>query len=117
MNEDIFDTEAGVKLQAATEEEAREALTRRKRHYGHTFLGPAGQETLSDLATFCRGHESCWHPDPRIHAVAEGRREVWLRIEHHLNLSVEQLYVLYNGGRFLPRQDQSPPLNEGHANG
>lgn len=54
---------------------------------------------LADLAKFCRANESTFHPDPRKHAVLEGRREVWLRIEKHLNLNDEELYQLYNLGR------------------
>ena len=37
------------------------------------------------------------HPDARVHAVAEGRREVWLRIAQHLNLSEENLWRAYGG--------------------
>lgn len=58
---------------------------------------PATVTVLEDLARFCRANETCFHADPRVHAVAEGRREVWLRIQQHLNLSSEQLYKLYNG--------------------
>jgi hypothetical protein len=50
---------------------------------------------LKDLAKFCRAHESTYHSDARVHAVAEGRREVWLRISDHLNLSVDELYDLH----------------------
>jgi hypothetical protein len=58
-------------------------------------MTPFGQEVLADLAKFCRAHETCFHPDARAHAVAEGRREVFLRIQRHLNLSDEQLWQLY----------------------
>lgn len=50
---------------------------------------------LIDLAKFCRAHESTFHADARLHAVAEGRREVWLRIEQHLQLTSEELWNLY----------------------
>lgn len=50
---------------------------------------------LEDLAKFCRANESTFHLDDRAHAVAEGRREVWLRIQHHLQLSDAQLWELY----------------------
>lgn len=50
---------------------------------------------LKDLAKFCRAHESTYHKDPRIHAMLEGRKEVWLRIQEHLNLSVEELMELH----------------------
>lgn len=52
-------------------------------------------EVLKDLARFCRAHESTFHPDPRVHAVMEGRREVWLRIQENLNLDIESIYRLH----------------------
>jgi hypothetical protein len=62
-----------------------------------TFNGPLAQKVLIDLAVFCRANESTFHEDPRAHALAEGRREVWLRIRHHLDLSPEDLLKLYSG--------------------
>jgi hypothetical protein len=70
-------------------------LQGRKRAYQLAFGSPAGEAVLLDLAKFCRAHETCFDPDPRIHAVLEGRREVWLRIQQHMNLSVNQLAALY----------------------
>lgn len=52
-------------------------------------------EVLKDLAKFCRAHKTCFHADPRVHAAMEGRREVFLRIVEHLNLSYEELFRLY----------------------
>ncbi len=52
-------------------------------------------EVLKDLARFCRAHKSAYHPDARMSAVLEGRREVWLRIQNYLNLSNEELYNLH----------------------
>lgn len=69
----------------------------KKRTYQLTFGTPAGNEVLIDLARFCRANESTFHEDPRLHAVLEGRREVWLRISNHLNLTTDQLYALYTG--------------------
>lgn len=77
-------------------------LRRRKVDYQLAFKSPAGQAVLIDLAKFCRADESCWHDDPRLHAVLEGRREVWLRIQRHLNLTPDQLYALYAGHQFNP---------------
>ncbi len=76
---------------------ALDLLRFRRRDYQQTFCNPRGQEVLRDLAHFCRANETCFHADPRIHAVAEGRREVWLRIQHHLNLNSEQLLAIYGG--------------------
>lgn len=61
----------------------------------HTFNAPNGRVVMADLARFCRANTTCFHEDPRIHAVLEGRREVWLRITQHLNLPLEELAKLY----------------------
>lgn len=74
---------------------ARNYLARRRTAYVKTFSGPFGEEVLADLAKFCRANQSTFHADPRVHAVAEGRREVFLRISQHLNLTDEQLWRLY----------------------
>lgn len=68
----------------------------RQRAYLETFdtKSQMNQKVLSDLAKFCRANESTYHPDPRIHAVLEGRREVWLRIQNHLKLDSESLWKL-----------------------
>lgn len=81
-------------------------LRRRKLNYQLTFTSPAGQYVMHDLAKFCRAHESAWNADPRVHAAMEGRREVWLRIEQHLNLSSEKLLALYNGQIFNPNSGE-----------
>lgn len=52
---------------------------------------------LADLARFCRAAASTAHTDPYMAARLDGRREVWLRIAEHLNLSTEDLYRRYNG--------------------
>lgn len=77
-------------------------LVMRRRDYQLAFKSPAGQAVLLDLAKFCRADETCFQEDPRLHAVLEGRREVWLRIQKHLNLTPEQLYALYSGHQFNP---------------
>lgn len=74
---------------------ARDFLARRSDAYARTFRSPLGQVVLHDLARFCRAHESAFHTDARAHAVAEGRREVWLRIQKHLQLTDDQLWQLY----------------------
>jgi len=69
-------------------------LAGRKRAYQLTFGNAAGQAVLADLAVFCRGTRTCFHADARLHAVAEGRREVLIRIMDHLHLTEAQLYAL-----------------------
>ena len=76
-------------------ERAQNFLARRRTAYIKTFLNPFGQEVLKDLASFCRANDSTFHTDARAHAVAEGRREVWLRIQKHLQLTDAQLWQLY----------------------
>lgn len=73
-------------------------LRNRKRDYCFTFRNNrGGSAVLADLAKFCRANESTFHSDPRVHAVLEGRREVWLRIQQHLNLTPDELFALYTG--------------------
>ncbi len=52
-------------------------------------------QVLKDLATFCRAHTTTFHKDPRLHAMLEGRREVWLRIQEYLELDMEEIYSLH----------------------
>jgi len=76
-------------------EEAIEFLRQRKTAYQTFFESPGGKELLADLAKFCRAHDSTFHQDPRIAAALDGRREVWLRIQHHLNLDTQTLWEIY----------------------
>lgn len=86
-------------------QKVQQLLSRRKLAYVRTFLNPPGQEVLEDLAKFCRAGESCFHADPRIHAALEGRREVWLRIQRHLQLTDEQLFALHAPAVSQTRRD------------
>lgn len=83
-------------------------LRGRKRAYQLALTSPAGLEVLEDLARFCRANETCVVPgDPTLTAILEGRREVWLRIQQHLNLTPAQLFELYSGRPFNPvKEDQ-----------
>lgn len=90
-------------------EAIRDFISRRRNAYCKTFmptgdLAPYAEEVLVDLARFCRANTSCFHVDPRAHAVAEGRREVWLRIQNHLKLTEEQLWALHNAGPISPKE-------------
>lgn len=78
----------------------RDFIRNRRVAYQKTFLvdghiAPYAQEVLHDLALFCRAYESTFHKDPRAHAVLEGRREVWIRIQNHLHLTDDQLLKLH----------------------
>lgn len=69
----------------------------RKQAYQFTFSRIGSQDVLIDLARFCRANRSCFDPDPHKAALLEGRREVWLRIQEHLNLTAEELTEIYTG--------------------
>ena len=72
-------------------------LRTRKRSYQVVFESEAGRIVLEDLAEFCRAEATCFDADPRLHAVAEGRREVWLRICAHLNRTPVELNQMFGG--------------------
>jgi len=78
-------------------EKARSFLRSRSRAYSLTFSpeNQAARIVLEDLAKFCRANDSTFHADERIHAALEGRREVWLRICHHIKLNPDQLWKVY----------------------
>lgn len=90
-------------------ERIKDFLRTRRIAYQRTFLvdgelAPFAEQVLQDLARFCRANETTFHKDPRAHAVLEGRREVWLRIQNHLNLTDQQLYHLHSP---VPIKEQS----------
>lgn len=78
-------------------------LQGRKRAYQLAFGSPAGKIVLADLASYCRANETCLVPgDHDKMVILEARREVWLRIQNHLNLTTDELLVLYT----------QPPLHQ-----
>lgn len=86
-------------------QQIRDFISRRRNAYCRTFLNPVGEEVLADLAKFCRANETCFQVDSRAHAVAEGRREVWLRIQTNLRLTDKQLWALHNAGPLTPTEE------------
>lgn len=76
---------------------AKDYLAKRQRSYLDVFSPESVQvqAVLKDLAKFCRATDTTFHPDPRVHAQLEGRREVWLRICHHIKLDPDQLWTVY----------------------
>lgn len=75
-----------------TPEKLKEILTDRQRAYMLAFRSDAGAAVLADLAVFCRADETCVVPGDRdLTYVLEGRREVFLRIKAHLDLTEDQL--------------------------
>ena len=75
----------------------RQFIFSRRHAYNVTFRTPEGEKVLADLMHFCRASYTTFHTDPAIAALQEGRREVWLRIQDHLNLSPEELYTIATG--------------------
>lgn len=69
---------------------------------------PAQQMVLADLARFCRATESCVVPGNHDKTlILEGRREVWLRLNEYLNLTVEDLYQLKSGRPLIQHGDEN----------
>jgi hypothetical protein len=79
------------------DEVAKALLAERQKAYQTTFLNTVGQTVLQDLMTFCRASETTMTSDARLSAALEGRREVWLRIQNHLQLDIETLYGIQTG--------------------
>ena len=67
---------------------------------------PYVETVLKDLAVFCRAHQSTFLPDPRAHAVLEGRREVWLKIQEYIHMSPEELYRLHVVKEIRPPKEE-----------
>jgi hypothetical protein len=70
-------------------------LRYRQSAYRKTFENPEGRKVLADLRRFCRATV----PTADVNNVQatyllEGRREVWLRIMAHLQLTDEDVYKL-----------------------
>lgn len=76
--------------------DAKLALTGRAQAYKRVFAtdNQDVQVVLKDLMKFCRVVESTFHPDARLAAQLDGRREVFLRIQQHTQLSQDQLWLL-----------------------
>jgi len=87
-------------------------LRLRSRAYKLTFTDPKNNEVLKDLAKFCRADTSYTSPNLVNLGIAIGRREVWLRIQHHLRLTPDQLYEIYN----KPSTLNPPTQNREHTN-
>ena len=78
----------------------QEKLFSRQKSYMLTFSDAEhAKRVLEDLKIFCRDGVSTFHQDARKHAVAEGRREVFLRIRDHLELSSQKLWEIYGEGQ------------------
>jgi len=74
-------------------------LRRRQEAYTRLFSGtPAGNDAqivMEDLSRFCRGKETAFDIEERVHVLLTGRQEVWFRIMDHLRLSYDALVEKY----------------------
>lgn len=52
---------------------------------------------MDDLARFCRATQTTFHQDARLHALLEGRREVFMRIADYRDLTIEEIFRRYGG--------------------
>jgi hypothetical protein len=79
---------------------ARQVAILRSRHYQRLFLGADNvmsrdaEIVLADLRDFCRVEQGGFSPDPYVNARNSGRREVFLRLTHHLNLDEAEVRKL-----------------------
>lgn len=79
----------------------KEATALRKQAYQQTFNieNVFSQRVIKDLALFCHANQTTFDPaeSAREHAVREGRRQVYLRIQQHIQLTPEQLLRILGG--------------------
>jgi hypothetical protein len=101
---DPVDVATAQSLKATTRDEAvseaQSLLRSRREAYVRVFSDRAvagdGALVLADLKKFCRGNQTPWHSDPRIHALLTGRFEVFTRINQHMTLNFDDLWTLLN---------------------
>lgn len=75
--------------------ERNKFLFRRKKAYEVCFETPAGKRVLADLKRYCRATKPTFSgEDSHKAAFLEGRRDVFLRIQEHLNISDAELHAL-----------------------
>lgn len=78
---------------------ARQLTILRARHYKRLFFADSvmsrdAEIVLADLRDFCCAEQGGFSPDPHVHARNTGRREVFLRLTHHLNLDEAEVRKL-----------------------
>ena len=76
-------------------DETKLEFAERQKAFQLSFSGAHGAKALEVLAKFCRANESCFHEDARMHAVIEGRREVWLTIARYMALTNDEIFAYY----------------------
>lgn len=71
-------------------------MTDRKRSYQLALKSPAGEAVMKDLGLFCCGKVTTYREARDLTMLLEGRRQVLLRIQQHLELEAAQLIKLYD---------------------
>lgn len=102
--DDEFTLVDQIEIDALAEENAKhlkrqEIMRTRKVAYARVFIdGGATKDdmaiVLADLRLFCRHKRSTFHPNVQVAARLDGRREVALRIDEYLELSIDELVQL-----------------------
>lgn len=83
-------------MQLQPESVARRIMIGLSVAYARVFQkgAPFTNQVLADLAKFCYANQTTFSPDPRVAAMLEGRRQVFLRITESLELTPEELFRL-----------------------
>ena len=104
---DPFDVATAHGAQATAREDdtarAQAALRARQSAYirvfsDHAITGDAAT-VLADLRRFCRGGQTPWSDDQRVHALLTGRHEVYTRITQHMGMTFDDLWELLSEGK------------------
>lgn len=86
----------GVYEEVDTVQASVKKVNKRKNTYQKTFNCPLGKEVLADLKRFCYAVvPTADVENPYVTYLREGRREVWLRIMSHLQLTDDDVYSLF----------------------
>jgi len=88
-----------------------EQVRRRKQSYLQ-FKGIGGAAFFADLANFCCANaveivkDEQGRLDKDAMLILVGRREVWLRIQNHFNLTSQQLLAIQLGKDYFQEEEQ-----------
>ncbi len=74
----------------------KQFLLNRAEMYKRVFSTEEGEEVLEDLMRFCRANTTTFHSNQKISDMLNGRRETFLRIQHHLEMSDDELISEYS---------------------
>lgn len=82
-----------------------EDLDHRRRAYQSVFNNSPGKEVLEDLAKYCRVYKKNYEMgmSQLDLAYVAGMKDVYLRIQNHLNISDDDVWQLLN----QPKQEKS----------